>query len=286
MPGPILTALSHDKPARPSVPRSVPQSSDPAYLVSVGLVAAMTIGVFFGVGFSLLAPEPIIGGSSTRDRGTEVRSPDPIVSQHLSSEARSVPIEAKLPLSAASAPLPVASFAPDPAAREAATPENTNPAPGSVSPATEAAVSATTGAPSSAEAPVERSAAREATLTPPAIVSAVEPGLGSTVATTPAMPPASPRLAGVEVSELLARGDSFILIGDIASARVFYKRAADAGDERAALRMATTFDPAFLRRAGLRGAFGDAAQARSWYRRAVELGASKPGATKITRDTK
>jgi TPR repeat protein len=100
------------------------------------------------------------------------------------------------------------------------------------------------------------------------------------------MPPASPRLAGAEVSEFLARGDSFILIGDIASARVFYKRAVDAGDERAALRMGATFDAAFLRRARLRGAFGDAAQARSWYRRALELGASKPGAAKITPDTK
>jgi TPR repeat protein len=74
-----------------------------------------------------------------------------------------------------------------------------------------------------------------------------------------------------EIADLLARGDSFVVIGDIASARVFYERAASAGDGRAALRMATTFDPAFLRRAGLPRSFGDPTQARSWYRRAFDL---------------
>jgi hypothetical protein len=63
--------------------------------------------------------------------------------------------------------------------------------------------------------------------------------------------PASPPMAA-EIAELLARGDSFVVIGDLASARVFYERAASAGDGRAALRMGTTFDPAFLRRTGLR----------------------------------
>jgi TPR repeat protein len=79
----------------------------------------------------------------------------------------------------------------------------------------------------------------------------------------------------MEVADLLARGDSFILIGDIASARVFYKRAADAGDGWAALRMAATFDPGFLSRAGIRGAPSDPTQASSWYRRALDLGALK-----------
>jgi TPR repeat protein len=85
------------------------------------------------------------------------------------------------------------------------------------------------------------------------------------------MPPASPPLAA-EIADLLARGDSFVVIGDIASARVFYERAASAGDGRAALRMGTTFDPAFLRRAGLPRTFGNPAQARSWYRRAFGSG--------------
>jgi len=85
------------------------------------------------------------------------------------------------------------------------------------------------------------------------------------------VPSASPPLAA-EVTDLLARGDSFVLIGDVASARVFYERGANAGDGRAAVRMGVTFDPVFLMRAGLRNTIGDPAQARSWYRRALDLG--------------
>ena len=111
--------------------------------------------------------------------------------------------------------------------------------------------------------------ANEATLARPATVSPPERASSFPAATT-AMPPASPPMAA-EIAELLARGDLFVVIGDIASARVFYERAANAGDGRAALRMGTTFDPAFLRRAGLPRTFGDPAQARSWYRRAFDL---------------
>jgi hypothetical protein len=250
--------------------RSESQGFDPAYLVSVALVAAAIIGVFFGVGFSLLVPEQITGSAGSRDSGTEVKSWDSIVSPHLSSEAHSVPIESELPLAAAPAPHPVASLAQDPAAHKPVTSETMNPPPGSVSPAGEAALSAATGAVPSATVPVLRSTARQATLTPPAPVSPVERASGLPVATTPASPPLAP-----EVEDLLARGDSFVVIGDIASARVFYQRAADAGDGRATLRMGATFDPTFLSRAGLPRTFGDRTQARSWYRRASELDAVK-----------
>jgi TPR repeat protein len=106
---------------------------------------------------------------------------------------------------------------------------------------------------------------------PPAAVPPPEPASGLPVATAPAMPSASPPLP-TELAELLARGDSFVLIGDVASARALYERAANARDGRAAVRMGATFDPVFLRRAGLRKTFGDPAQARSWYRRALDLG--------------
>ena len=93
-----------------------------------------------------------------------------------------------------------------------------------------------------------------------------EPASDPPLAAAPAMPSASPPIAA-DGAELLARGDSFVLIGDVASARVFYERAGNAGDERAAVRMGATFDPVFLRRAGLPKRFGDPAQARSWYHR-------------------
>jgi len=87
----------------------------------------------------------------------------------------------------------------------------------------------------------------------------------------------TPPATGGAVADLLARGDSFILVGDVTSARVFYQRASDAGDGRAALRMGATYDPAFLGRAGLAGTTGDPAQARAWYRRALGLDATAAG---------
>jgi TPR repeat protein len=77
----------------------------------------------------------------------------------------------------------------------------------------------------------------------------------------------------------MARGDAFLGGGDIASARLFFQRAADAGDSRAAMRMAVTFDAAFLDRAGVHGVRGDPAQAAFWFRRARELGEAKTGRT-------
>jgi len=75
-----------------------------------------------------------------------------------------------------------------------------------------------------------------------------------------------------EIAALVTRGDAFLSAGDFASARLFYERAADAGDSAAALRLGATFDPNFLGRVGVRGNPGDPAQAASWYRRARDLG--------------
>jgi TPR repeat protein len=84
--------------------------------------------------------------------------------------------------------------------------------------------------------------------------------------------PAGQHLSATEITALETRGDAFLRAGDIASARLFYERAADAGDSAAALRLGATFDPNFLGRAGVRGNPGDPAQAASWYRRARDLG--------------
>jgi hypothetical protein len=85
-------------------------------------------------------------------------------------------------------------------------------------------------------------------------------------------PAASSRLSATAISELLARGDAFLEAGDIASARLYYERAADAENGSAALRMGATFDTVFALRPYL-GAFrADPDQALFWYRRARELG--------------
>ena len=88
-------------------------------------------------------------------------------------------------------------------------------------------------------------------------------------------PPARPRPAAAEIAGLLARGDGLLSVGDIASARLFYERASDAGNGRAALRLGATYDPGFLDQLHLPQHQGDAARALSWYRRARDLGESE-----------
>jgi hypothetical protein len=108
---------------------------------------------------------------------------------------------------------------------------------------------------------------------PPEFAAALSPTPSSLAAASPDAP--NPILSAAEVTELLARGDALLRTGDIASARLFYERAAGVGDGRAALRLGATFDPAFLGNAGLRNVQGDAAEARSWYSRALDLGAAE-----------
>jgi hypothetical protein len=72
---------------------------------------------------------------------------------------------------------------------------------------------------------------------------------------------------------LLARGEEHLSGGNVAAARDFFERAADAGLATAAIRLAATYDPVELRRAHAQGIVADAAIARRWYERARELGA-------------
>jgi hypothetical protein len=87
--------------------------------------------------------------------------------------------------------------------------------------------------------------------------------------------PTELQLSPEEITALVARGDAFLRAGDVASARLFFQRAADAGDGRAAMRMAVTFDAGFLDRAGVHGLRGDPEQAAFWYRRGRDLEEAK-----------
>ena len=83
---------------------------------------------------------------------------------------------------------------------------------------------------------------------------------------------ASLPLPAEQITALLTRGDALVRMRDIASARLFYERAADAGNGRAALRMGESFDRAFLDSIGIYRMIGDRQLALSWYRRARDLG--------------
>jgi hypothetical protein len=77
-----------------------------------------------------------------------------------------------------------------------------------------------------------------------------------------------------ELASMLKRGDDFIKSGDLSSARLLLRRAAEAGDGNAALTLAGTFDPNVLKALGFRDA-GNIAMARLWYERAEKLGSAE-----------
>ena len=78
-----------------------------------------------------------------------------------------------------------------------------------------------------------------------------------------------------EIAVLIKRGQDFLKSGDIASARLVLRRAANAGNAQAALALGATFDRAMLAELGVLGFAPDAAEARAWYQRALELGSTE-----------
>ena len=71
---------------------------------------------------------------------------------------------------------------------------------------------------------------------------------------------------------LLQQGEQFVASGDLASARLVYRRAAEAGDAAAALALGATYDPVVLAKIGVRGMGADVEKARAWYEKAKEFG--------------
>jgi hypothetical protein len=78
-----------------------------------------------------------------------------------------------------------------------------------------------------------------------------------------------------EIASSLRRGDALIASGDLAAARLVLRRAADAGDARAAMTLAETYDPAVLEKLGVHGVVPDLAMARGWYEKAKQFGATE-----------
>ncbi len=73
---------------------------------------------------------------------------------------------------------------------------------------------------------------------------------------------------------LLRRAEAMLALGDISGARRLLERAEATGNVDAAIRLAETYDPAFLPSLNTRGLQPDPAIALGWYRRAAARGAS------------
>jgi Sel1 repeat len=75
-----------------------------------------------------------------------------------------------------------------------------------------------------------------------------------------------------EITTLIDRGSAYLKRGDLASARLLLRRAAEAGSANAALMLGSTFDPLIIRQLGVIGIEPDVGRARQWYEKAADLG--------------
>jgi hypothetical protein len=115
----------------------------------------------------------------------------------------------------------------------------------------------------------------EAAVAPPdSVVAAVSPEPVAASNPRPNTPPPAPKpvLSAQEIKVLVERGHMLFEAGDVAAARLFFRRAAAAGDAAAALAMGSTYDPDVLSKHLVRGMGADLEEARVWYEKARELG--------------
>ena len=112
---------------------------------------------------------------------------------------------------------------------------------------------------------------------------AAAPPAAAPVAALPPAPVPEPMIAGDaihrldpnEIASALRRADDLIASGDLAAARLVLRRAANAGDARAAMTLAGTYDPAILEKLGVHGFVPDVAMARAWYEKAKKFGSAE-----------
>ena len=223
------------------------------YPISIALVAAATVGVFFGLGFCLMVQRPAAGAYGE--------------AQAASAEATPIPVDATRPPATPATALPAA------AATSSA--RNTGEVRGRAPIFAASVPPAVVGAASSgiADRATGSAVAAFARMAPPDTAAARQAAKPS-AAPPAAVQASSPHLSAAEIRALLAHGNAAFRKGDIAAARLLFDRAADAGEGRGALGMGATYDPAFLRLSPLRILYSDPAEARAWYLHALVLGAA------------
>lgn len=82
-------------------------------------------------------------------------------------------------------------------------------------------------------------------------------------------------LSSQEIDVLVSRAEEYLGTGDLVTARVLLKRAAEARDPRAAFTLASTYDPMVLEKLRVVGFAPDLAMARTWYEKAKEFGSAE-----------
>jgi hypothetical protein len=77
-----------------------------------------------------------------------------------------------------------------------------------------------------------------------------------------------------DIALLMKRGAELVGNGNIGAARLMFQPAAEAGEAKAALALAETYDPLVLEKMGAKGITPDVALAQRWYEKAKTLGAT------------
>jgi hypothetical protein len=80
-----------------------------------------------------------------------------------------------------------------------------------------------------------------------------------------------PPLRPEEIAMLVERGRFLFESGDVAAARLFFRRAANAGNPAAATALGATYDPEVLAQRFIRGIVPDAIEAQKWYEKARDM---------------
>jgi hypothetical protein len=106
----------------------------------------------------------------------------------------------------------------------------------------------------------------------------IEPPVAPKTTETPAAPvkteaAVAPRkLNASEVAALLRRGEELLANGDLAAARLLLQRVAETKNPQAAFQLASTYDPAALKKFSNNSVAADPALAQYWYERARDWG--------------
>jgi hypothetical protein len=246
-------------------------------LAGLAIAAAATIAVFFGVGLAGLLEHPAAvvrsappgaapGNPPPLPDGSQnpALAPQPAITAAPPPAAAAAPAPPPHPTAAASPPAAQPTASPPAASAPAAAPPapviSTPAAPPSVAPPTVAPPPAVPSPPPTASTPAKPG--------PAPAPAASEPTIGQTPAIGQTLPPA-------EITALLASGDAAFRRGDLAAARLSYRRVYEAGEGRGALGIGASYDPLFLQHFHLTRAHPDPAEARAWYLRAKELGAAE-----------